>query len=230
MTDNTLRQWRKLIDNGYSPTSLTHPERIVNERFDHAGRRRSLSTMEDHPAAVFCYPHGDGGSATEDNEKRQVVKLIVTAYLLSDAKQSKAVMPVLEEFGLTGGPFFTDGFGNRTFILAYHGTDRIFKIGARLCHPADDDTVFFSQVDRSSGYRTARAGDWSASSHLLQMDPDASQLIPLGGVEWSGGSPLTVCHRKLPDISIESIREVIARIEEVRWFGRPATQLKERAA
>ena len=228
MTDTTLRQWRKLIDMGYSPTSFTHPSRIVNERFEHIGNRRSLLTLQDHPAAIFCCPHTDNGSATEDNEKRQVVKLVVTAYLQSDAKQLKAVMAVLDEFNLTSGPFFTDAFGNRSFILQYHGEDRIFKIGARLCFPADDNTVFFSQVERSTGYRTVKAGE--LPSQFLQRESDASHLIPLGGVEWSNGSPLTVSHRKLPELILDSAHEIIAQVEEVRWFGRPATLLKDKAA
>src|SRR6185437_5151619 len=102
---------RRLIEKGYAPTSATHPDRFVSSWC--GGKRETLLGLADHPAAVMLWPLKENGAVVDDGERRRLVDLTVTAYLLSDSKAARAVTAVLDSLGLTGGPVRQDSFGNR---------------------------------------------------------------------------------------------------------------------
>ncbi len=136
--------YRRLLDLGYSPTSATSPTR--EDRYARAGRRESFIALADDPAAIQCHPTPANGAheslTAADCAAREVPVLELTAYLLADAKQAKAVLAVLADAGLLGGPVRTDDFGNQLRPLRWSGT-AIFddEYSARLTHDSDDVTV-----------------------------------------------------------------------------------------
>lgn len=217
---------RRLHDLGYAATSATNPDRIVG-RTAHSWQRDSFLLLREHPAAVMCYPTtGNGASeALDDLECRGVLSLIITAYVLADAKQWKPIAAVLGDY--LCGPYRIDSFGNRLHPLRWNGKP-IFDgdHGARLCFDDDDATVFFEHaiapnryVDRTDSYaRVQRVAAEPIGSHVISLDGD-----------WKSGSLLDTPRDKLPELLGAELQRLVSDIERARWDGRPAAAQKDAA-
>jgi hypothetical protein len=209
--------WRRLVDLGYSPTSATHPDRIVNSA---TGRRESFIALSGHPAAVMLHPtHANGAREDlEDLGNREVIALVLTAYLLSDAKQAKAVMAVLEEAKLLTGPVRVDGFGNQVRPLRWSGS-AIFdgEIGARLAHDADDETALIRHAIAPSRYLTQ--SDIFSRTRRIPVEPTGTHVLPLEG-EWRGGTLLDTPRDRLPELLGADVQRLIGDVERARWDAR----------
>lgn len=222
MADLTLgATWRRLIELGYSPTSATHPDRIVN---NYAGRRDSILALSGHPAAVACHPTIANGAheSLEDCNRREVVGLVLTAYLLSDKRQAAAVQAVLEEYKLLGGPVRLDAFGNQLRPLQWAG-NAIFdgEHSCRLAFDDDDRTVFLQHAIAPQRFtqHTSIAG----VSSRVPFDPVGTHVIQLDG-EWKGGGLLETPRDRLPELLAADIARLISDCEEARWEARPASR------
>ena len=220
--DLTVAATRKrLTELGYAVTSATHPDRILTQ-FNHSGRRESMISIGSHPAAVMCYPTRDNGAddSLDDLEKRQVLVLEVTAYLLSDPRQSKAVLEVLNKRGLIGGPYFTTGFGNRGYVLQWNGAEPIYdeKFRTRLCFASDDRVVLLWQA---IGARQTFGRNQYGQPMVGLLQPTGTHVIPLDA-EWKQGNILEVARHKLPELLGADIQDVIEDVEYARWGARPA--------
>jgi hypothetical protein len=213
--------WRRLVDLGYSPTSATHPDRIVNSA---TGRRESFIALASHPAAVMLRPTHANGSheSLEDLCDREVIALVLTAYLLSDAKQAKAVMAVLEEAKLLGGPVRIDGFGNQVRPLRWNG-NAIFEgeASARPVHDSDDSTVFIQHATAPSRYLTQ--SDMYSRTRRVPVEPVGTHILPLEG-EWRAGTLLDTPRDRLPELLAADVQRLIGDCELARWEARPAAR------
>jgi hypothetical protein len=214
--------WRRLIALGYAPTSSSHPDRYCSR----PGERDSFIALSDHPAAGFCRPTAALGCELEDAEQRQIVLLVITAYLLSDAKQWRAVQSVLDARKLLSGPHVVDSFGNRTHVLKYSGQP-IFdgEASARLTHDADDSTVFLAHAI-APGRQLNRTDQWG-NMQRVAVEPVGSHTISLDG-EWKGGDLLSTPRSKLPELLGADLVRLIPDVELARWDARPLA--KEAAA
>jgi hypothetical protein len=208
--------WRRLIANGYAPTSASHPDRIVSQ----PSERDSFIRLAEHPAAVFCRPTAALGCELEDAEQRQVLLLVLTAYLLSDAKQWKAVQPELESRKLLSGPHVIDSCGNRVHVLRYSGQP-IFdgEQSARLAFDADDSTVLLEHAI-APGRQLTRTDPWG-NMHRVASEPVGSHVIALDG-EWKSGDLLSTPRSKLPELLAKDLARLIPDVELARWEARPA--------
>lgn len=218
----------RLEELGYAPTSATHPDRILSSPFNPSPRRASWGEVDDHPAGVFCFPTEANGCSLEDAAQRQIVLLTLTAYLLSDSRQTKAVMSVLEERKLTSGPYVVRPFGDRTYPLRYNFKEPISTIRARLAFDDDDATVVFDQAIPPSrwDYRRTSIG----STVRVALDAEQSQILALDAGEWKQGHLLDTSRRNLPELLNADIREIISDVERARWGARPLAVAKADAA
>lgn len=214
--------YRSLIANGYAPTSASHPDRYCSR----PAERDSFLALSAHPAAVFCRPTFALGSELEDAGQRQIVLLVLTAYLLSEAKQWKAVQSVLDVRKLLSGPHVVDSFGNRTHVLKYSGQP-IFdgEASARLTHDADDSTVLIEHAI-APGRQLNRTDSWG-NMQRVPAEPVGSHVIALDG-EWKGGSLLDTARSELPELLATDLPRLIPDVELARWGARPLA--KEAAA
>jgi len=224
--DTTLgAAWRQLRDLGYGVTSATHPDRIVTCTANRRNRDRFIS-LADHPAAIMLHPTADNGCDFEDPEKRGVVALTLTAYLLADPKQLRAVMAVLAEYELTGGPSRVDGFGNQVRLLQWNGPP-IYddRYQARLCFASDNHTVVLTHA-----IEPEQIGVYSPSGGWYSKDSPhvATNILPIDG-QWTGGHILDTPRRKLPQLHKADLRKLIDDVEEARWAGRPLATAKDAA-
>jgi hypothetical protein len=233
MRDTTIGATRRKIEElGFAVTSATCPNRFPGSHWATAGQRASLYSMSDHPAAVLTYPTAHHAPEYKDDPKaalsRGIVLLIVTAFLQSDPRQFKAVMPVLERYNLTSGPYRTDGFGNRMYPVQWNGSDPIWADrGARLAYPDDDGTVVFKQqAIPHERYQTLV--NQIGAYVQCPLDEIGTHWLPLDG-EWKQGHLLD-CHRRaLPELFPSSLNEILEDVERARWFARPAATSKEAA-
>jgi hypothetical protein len=209
--------WRRLVDLGYAPTSATHPDRIVNAA---TGRRESFIALGTHPAAVMLHPTRANGAceALEDLGNREVIALVLTAYLLSDPKQARAVQAVLEEFKLLGGPVRVDGFGNQVRPLRWNGS-AVFEgdASARLVHDDDDATVFIQHAIAPSRYLVQ--SDMYSRTRRIPVEPVGTHILPLEG-EWRGGTLLDTPRDRLPELLAADVQRLIGDVERARWDAR----------
>lgn len=212
---------RRIHANGYAGTSALNSDRIVSSRAS-AHQRDSAVALSEHPAAVMCYPRISNGSFLEDGEFREVISLVVTAYLLSDSAQWKGVKSVLEEYGLLSGPVRTDAFGNLLRPLKWSGPP-IFdgEHTARLTFDEDDATVFLEHAIEPGRY--IRRTDEFGRTRELAAEPIGTHLIPLDG-EWRNGDLLSTPRDRLPELLPADRTRLIADIERARWELRPAVQ------
>lgn len=219
--DRTLgATWHRLQDLGYAATSATSPDRIVS-RFAHGGNRDSFLSLGDHPAAIMCHPTSANGCALEDAGERQVVALVLTAYLLGEPKQAKAVLAVLEKFELAGGPVRVDGFGNEIRPLQWNGAEPLFdgEYSARLTHDDDDATVLLRHAIMPG--RFVQRTDEFSRTHVIAAEPVGTHVIELEG-EWKNGALLSTPRSKLPELFKADVRRLIDEVERARWGARPA--------
>lgn len=222
--------YRRLIDLGYSPTSATTPSR--EDRYARAGRRESFIALSDHPAAVQCHPTPANGAheslSAEDCAVREVPVLVLTAYLLADAKQAKAVLAVLAEHGLLTGPVHTDDFGNQLRPLRWSGPV-IFddEYSARLAHDSDDVTVCFRHA--IAPQRFQQLTDQYTRTRTVPLEPVGTHIIPLDG-RWEGGRLLDIPRDRLPELLAADLDRLVSEIEFARWQGRPLAATKGSAA
>lgn len=226
--DLTLRAtWRRLHDLGYAATSATHPERIVNQHA-HAAQRDSFIALGNHPAAVMCYPRLSNGATVEDGDRREVLSLVLTAYLLADAKQSKVVQSVLSDYSLLAGPVRIDGFGNQVRPLRWGGPP-VFdgEHSARLAFDDDDGTVLLEHAIAPEHYEL-RTDEWARTSRVA-TSPAGSHVIALDG-DWKGGHPLETPRDQLPELLAADVVRLVSDVERVRWGARPALAQRECAA
>lgn len=213
--------YRRLIDLGYSPTSATAPTR--EDRFARAGRRESFIALSDHPAAVQCHPSPANGAheslTAEDCAAREVPVLVLTAYLLADAKQSKAVQAVLADYGLLAGPVHTDDFGNQLRPLRWGGP-AIFDDdhSARLVHDSDDTTCCLRHAIAPSRFQ--QVTDRFTRTRTVPLEPVGSHIIPVDA-RWENGSLLHTPREKLPELLAADLDRIISEVELARWQGRP---------
>ncbi len=216
--------WKRLHANGYAATSATHPDRIVD---GNRRQRESFIALGAHPTAVMLHPTRANGAQEllEDCSAREVVNLVLTGYLLADAKQAKAVTSVLEEFRLLGGPVMTDSYGNQHRPVKWAGNWPIFdgEYAARLCFADDDETLLLRHAIAPARYQTNR--DIYGRESRAALDPIGSHILPLDG-EWRGGSFLDTPRDKLPELFAADVAAVITAVERARWEGRPAAALK----
>ena len=223
---------RKIEELGYAIGSTTNLDRTQGMTFADCGRRRQLWSMRDDPAGVLTYPTAYWAPELKHEPNaalnRGIVLLIVTAYLQSDPRQLKAVMPILERYKLTSGPVRTDDFGNKTYPLQWNVREPILKDNAaRSAHPDDDATVIFKQQaipSRRYDYRQNHMG----ISCQVPLDEIGSHILPLGG-EWKQGHLLDTPRRNLPELFECDVSEIIADVERARWGARPAAVSKEAA-
>lgn len=222
MPDMTLgATWRRLIELGYSPTSATHPDRIINS---YRGERESFIALSAHPAAVMLHPTPANGSheSLSDCDRREVVGLVLTAYLLADARQAKAVQAVLDQYGLLAGPYRVDNFGNRVYPLAWNGS-AVFEgeYSCRLAFEDDDRTVFLEHALAPERFvqHTSSAGRPSR----VPLDPVGTHVVELAG-EWKNGSLLETPRDRLPELLAADLPRLISDCEAARWESRPAAR------
>ena len=209
--------------------ATTHPDRIASARA-HAAQRDSFIALAEHPAAVMCYPRTSNGAdgRLEDLSERGVVAMVVTAYLLGDAAQWKAVKGVLEDYKLLGGPVRTDTFGNQLRPLRWNGP-AVFdeEFSARLTHDSDDWTMFLQQAIAPGRYLQHQ--DSYGRPSQMPAEPVGSHVIPLDDGEWKGGDLLSTPRDKLPELLAADVSRLISDVEAARWGSRPALQ-REAAA
>ncbi len=221
-SDLTLgRTWKRLHALGYAATSATHPDRIVN---DPARKRESFVALAAHPAAIMLHPTPYNGAQEllEDTEQRQVLDLILTSYLLADQRQAKAVTTVLDGVGLLGGPFMTDGYGNRHYPLKWNGWPVMdSEVSARLAFSDDDETVLIRHAIAPGRYQTR--GDIFGRQTRHALEPVGSHVLPLDG-EWKGGDLLSTSRDRLPELLQADLPRLIADVEAARWGARPAAK------
>ncbi|MHB1870204.1 MAG: hypothetical protein ACYCT1_05045 [Steroidobacteraceae bacterium] len=210
--------WRRLVDLGYAATSAACPDRL-NETHT---RRQSFIALAGDPAAVFCRPTAALGCELEDAEARQLVLLVLTGYLLADAKQAKAVNAVLEEYKLLGGPVCTDSFGNQTRPLRYDGAP-IFdgEATARLAFDDDDSTVLIQHAIAPDRF-TSATDQWG-NPRRVAASPVGSHLVELDGGEWKG-SLLETPRERLPELLPGDVNKLISDVERARWSARPGAR------
>lgn len=210
---------RRLKELGYAPSSASHPDRIVRVG-QHANNREGMYGLASHEACVLCYPTHHNGAyldADDDGSARQVVDLIVTAYLQSNPRELKAVLAVLDRYGLTSGPYYSDGFGNRHHVLQWHGDPTCGKLRTRLCFDSDDHVVALQQAIEPR-YVPARTSIGSFGQALVE--PIGTLSIPVG-CEWKQGHLLDTPHRKLPELLRSDAARFIEDCELARWGARP---------
>jgi hypothetical protein len=231
MTELTLgATYRRLIDLGYSPVSATNPTR--EDRYARAGRMRSFIELSADAAAIQCHPTPANGAHDSldaaDCAEREVALLVLTAYLLSDAKQAKVVQTVLAEHGLLAGPVLTDNFGNQLRPLQWSGP-AIFdgEYSARLTHDSDDATVVIRQAVAPTGFREVT--DQYRRTMSVPVQPVGTHIIPLGG-RWEGGTLLDLPRDQLPELLAADLDRLISEVEFARWQGRPIATAKASAA
>ena len=220
--------WKRLVELGYAPSSAAHPDRICNA-WQHARNRESMLGIADHEACIICYPTQDNGAylaQDDDGSARQVIDLTLTAYLQNDSRQFKAVLAVLERYGVTGGPYYSDGFGDRHYVLQWHGDPIYSQLRTRLCFYSDDTCVAFRQAI-SPGYVSVR-NQWGGFGQA-PAGPIGSYFIPIG-FEWKQGHILDTPHRKLPELSnSQDAARLIEDCEIARWGARPLAAAKDAA-
>lgn len=219
---------KRLTELGYAVTSETHPDRIVTS-FNHRGRRESMYAIGRHPAAIMCYPTHENGAdeSLDDLDKRQLVTLIVTAYLLSEPKQSKAVLEVLSKSELLTGPYYVSGFGDRCYPIQWNDANPIYdeQLQARSCFASDDRTVLLRQaiapvyMQGRNQYGVPVVGvERETGTHIVPLD-----------AEWKQGHILDIPRRNLPELPRANTRDLIEDIELARWGARPAAAAKDAA-
>lgn len=219
--DCTVNATRKrLLELSYSLTSADDPER----RPLYGKYRRSLSELGEHTAAIQCYPTSTNAGVDDlDNlDKRQVVLLIVTGYLLSDAKQSKAVFDALSKHGVTNGPYFLNGFGDRHYPLQWNDAEPIYdeQFQTRLAFASDDRAVLLRQgiapiyiYGRSQWGFPLVGTQHEAGTHIFSID-----------AEWKQGHILDTPRHRLPELLRANARDLIEDVELARWGARPAAK------
>lgn len=214
--------YRRLIANGYAPTSASHPDRYCSR----PDERDSFLRLSDHPAAVMCYPRASNGCALEDCAERGVVALVITVYLLEDAQQWKAVQAALA--GFLTGPYAIDVVGNRTYLLRWDGPP-IFdgEQSARLAFDADDSTVFLEHA--IAPVRQLNKTDQWGNNTRVAGERIGSHAIALDG-EWKGGTLLDTPRAKLPELTAADLARLIPEVERARWGARPLVMQKDAAA
>jgi hypothetical protein len=219
MTDLTLAAtFRRLLELGYSPTSAVNPTRE-----DRYGRRmRSFIELGADPAAIQCHPTPANGAheslGIEGCSVREVPVLVLTAYLLADAKQSKAVQSVLADYGLLAGPVHTDSFGNQLRPLKWSGPAIFDEVSARLTHDSDDATCFIRHAIPPE--RTESRTDTFGRQTRVAGGPVGSHSIPLDG-KWENGTLLEVPRDRLPELLAADVDRLVSEVELARWQGRP---------
>jgi hypothetical protein len=190
-------------------------------------RPQSMLALAADEACILCYPSAENGALPEieDCADRRVLDLIVTAYLLSDPRPAKAVMTVLDRAGLTGGPNYIDGFGNRHYILQWHGERPIYaRHRTRLCFDSDDHCVILRQaIEPKYVPALTRIGAFVE----VPDEPIGTYTIPVCG-DWKQGHILDTPHRKLPELLQPDAMRLIEDCELARWGARPLA--KEAAA
>jgi hypothetical protein len=219
--DTTVRAThRRLIELGYVPTSWTNPTRV--SAWHPYGDPATIYEIGDHDAAILCYPTKDNRAylTTEgdDGSGHRVIDLTVTAYLASDKRQLAACVAVLERYGLTGGPNYTDSFGNRHYVLQWHGECPIYdQHRTRLCFDSDDSCIALTQAIRPQyEWRQNRIG----GHHKVPVEPISSVAIPVN-CDWKQGHILDTPHRKLPELLQADAQRFIEECELARWGARP---------
>lgn len=233
--DITLRATRRrLEDLGYVVTSANHPSRVDDTHYSTAGRTLSLQGMSDHPAAILMYPTPQHAPEFADEPrlglKRGIVGFILTAYLLSDSRQSKAVMSVLERRKLTNGPYRIDDFGNRTYPLQWNSSDGPLWRRHSACqtHPDDDQTVIVQPQTDEPQYRYVQ-NQFGVSLQVPISNPlEVPKILELAG-DWRQGHILDTPRNDLPELLEDELREIIGDVERARWGARPAATTKEAA-
>ena len=233
MRDTTIGAVRnKTKELGYAITSATQPNRLTGTHWSTAAQKATLFGMSDHQAAVLTYPSPDHAPEFKDEPNtamsRGIVLLVVTAFLQSDPKQFKAVMPVLERHKLTSGPYRVESFGDRVYPLQYNAPDPLWHDRtARAAHPDDDGTVVFKQqAIPHQRFQTLvnRIGAYVDSP----LDEIGTHFLPLDG-EWKQGHLLDTPRRNLPELFASDMYEIIEDVERARWGARPAVTSKEAA-
>lgn len=230
--DITVRgTWRKLEELGYAATSATNPSRIDTSSYlpRKVGFGGLLST---HPAAVFTYPTPyHAPEFTEESRpgmRRGIVVLALTAYLLSDARQAKAVLAALERHKLVGGPYRVDEFGNREYPLRWDDHEPLWnEHKVRETHPDDDATVIIRRQAAEPNYRHDLTDQFGRAAQV-PITEAGTFILELEG-QWHQGHILDTPHKDLPELLREEVREIIGDCERARWGARPATNSKEAA-
>lgn len=234
--DITIRAtWRILEELGYCVTSARSPSRQDNSRYYAplgTGHMLSLGSLSDHPAAILTYPTPSRAPEFANlprlGMKRGIVILVVTAYLLSDAKQTKAVMSVLERRKLTSGPFRVDSFGNREYPLRWNEEEPLWNtLEARQAHSDDDRTVIFRRQAEEPSYRYDLTDQYGRNAKVATSEP-TTDIFEIEG-EWPRQHILDTPREELPELSRDSLEEIIADVERARWGARPAAVSKEAA-
>jgi len=218
--DTTLRATaQRLKSLGYCPSSLVSPARLQSTW--HSCNRASLYELANDEACILCLPTRENGADDDDAITRQVVDLIVSDQLLADPKAAKAILAVLERYGLTSGPYYTDGYGNRHHPLQWHGENPIYQQHrTRLCYEGDDHIVVFRQGIEG---RYVPARDRVGGYAPVMEKPPGSYNIPVG-CDWKQGHLLDTPYRKLPELLVPDASRVIDAVELCRWGVRPAAR------
>ncbi|MGH8319793.1 MAG: hypothetical protein ACREUL_17790 [Steroidobacteraceae bacterium] len=212
---------------GYACVPSDHPDRQIGSNYS-APRRGAWGEVARETAAVACWPLANLGlDHLEDCAQRQIALLTVTAYLLSDARQAKAVMSVLEKYRLTSGLHVVRPFGDKVYPLRWEHKEPLASVRTRKCFEDDDTCVEFRQTIPPTRFDVARTA--GGFSRKVALDQRASHILSLDAGEWKSGDLLSIPRRDLPELLEVDVREIVSDRERARFGARPAAVARDAA-